>query len=357
VPRIAYGRAGPLDYAGALAGLALIGLAFRLGLRGRGRLAHVLALAVVALLLQFYALPLLSAGLAVNAPRAGIPPARTLGLSGAQDVPFPATDGVRLSGWLVPGRNGAGVVLAHGSHDSRLDVRRHLRMLARAGYAVLAFDARGHGASAGRPNALGWAGDADVAGAVAFLHRRVTGPVAVLGLSMGAEEALRAAAGGAPITAVIADGAGASTLGDSRLTSSAVVPTVVAWLTMRATELLSGRAEPAPLKGIVGRIRVPVLLVASGAHGELALARAYAERIGRSATVWHVPDAAHTEALARHPAAYAARVMRLLAGATAQRTSRRSNSPAPAAASATPSSVRPANAGGSMASWMAVRGR
>jgi pimeloyl-ACP methyl ester carboxylesterase len=227
-------------------------------------------------------------------------------------VAFRATDGVRLSGWLVPGSNGAGVVLAHGSHGSRLDTLRHLRMLSRAGYAALAFDARGHGASAGRPNALGWAGGADVAGAVAFLHRRVAGPVAVLGLSMGAEAALRAAAGGAPIAAIVADGAGASTLGDQRLASGAAVPTAVGWLTMRAAELLSGQAEPPPLAHVVGRIHVPVLLVASGAHDEDTLARAYARRIGRPATVWHVPDATHTEALARHPATYAARVMRVL---------------------------------------------
>jgi uncharacterized protein len=315
-PRIAYGRAGPLDYLGALAGLAgvgLVALAFRLALRGRSRRAHVFALPVVAVLLQFWALPLVGAGLAVNAPRTAVPPARTLGVPGARDVVFPATDGVRLSGWLVPGTNGAGVVLAHGSHGSRLDVRRHLRMLARAGYAVLAFDARGHGTSAGRPNALGWAGDADVAGAVRFLRRRVAGSVAVLGLSMGAEEALRAAGEGAPVAAVIADGAGASTLGDARLVSRAAVPTAVSWLTMRATALLSGGAEPAPLARVVGRIHVPVVLIASGARDEYALARAYARRIGPSATIWHVPDAAHTEPLARHPAAYAARVTRALA--------------------------------------------
>lgn len=298
-----------------VAGLALIGLAFRLALRGRGRRAHLLALPVAVLLLQFYAVPLLGAGLAVNAPRTAVPPARMLGLPGARDVTFRAGDGVRLSGWLVPGRNAAGVVLAHGSHGSRLDVLGHLRMLARAGYAVLAFDARGHGASSGSPNALGWAGDADVAGAVGFLHRHVTGPVAVLGLSMGAEEALRTAAEGAPVAAVVADGAGASTLGDQRLVSRAAVPTAVSWLTMRASALLSGEGEPTPLKRIVRRIRVPVLLVVSGAHDEYALARAYARRIGPSATVWHVPDAAHTEALARRRAAYSARVARVLKAA------------------------------------------
>ena len=314
-PRIAYGRAGPLDYLGVLAGLAgvaLVGLAFHLVLRGRGRRAHLLALPVVVVLLQFYALPLLTAGLAVNAPRAAIPPARTLALPGARDVAFRATDGVRLSGWLVPGTNGAGVVLAHGSHGSRLDVLGRLRLLSRAGYAVLAFDARGHGASSGRPNALGWAGAADVAGAAAFLRHRVSGRVAVLGLSMGAEEALRAASEGVPLAGIVADGAGASTTGDQRLVEGSAVPTSVSWLTMRAVELFSGDREPAPLTSVVERVSAPTLLIASNATGEEAIARRLQRRMGGRSELWYVPDAGHTKALNAHPAAYRARVVGFL---------------------------------------------
>jgi pimeloyl-ACP methyl ester carboxylesterase len=107
------------------------------------------------------------------------------------------------------------VILLHGSHGTRSDTLGHLRMLIGAGYGVLAFDARGHGQSAGQTNALGWTGARDIAGAVRFLDRQSgVDPrrIAALGLSMGAEEALRAAATGAPLSAVIADGASASTL-------------------------------------------------------------------------------------------------------------------------------------------------
>lgn len=70
---------------------------------------------------------------------------------------------------VVPGAVGAAVVLLHGSHGSRTGTLAQLRMLAAAGYGVLAFDARGHGLSAGQSNALGWRGVDDIAGAVNFL--------------------------------------------------------------------------------------------------------------------------------------------------------------------------------------------
>ena len=179
--------------------------------------------------------------------------------------------------------------------------------------AVLAFDARGHGESAGATNALGWQGSADVAGAVAFTRRQPgVERVAVLGLSMGAEAGLRAAAAGVALAAVVADGAGASTAGDQRLLSGGVLPASVTWLALRGVELLGGGDEPPALADVAGRIRVPVLLVASGARDEYAIDAIYRRRIGARAALWSVPDAEHTQALARHPAAYAARVLGLL---------------------------------------------
>jgi pimeloyl-ACP methyl ester carboxylesterase len=250
--------------------------------------------------------------------------ADTLGISGARDVSFPASDGVRLAGWYVPGRNGATVILLHGSHLSRTDTLPHLRILQTAGYGVLAFDARGHGQSQGQTNALGWSGARDVAGAVKFLRRQAgVDPqrIAALGLSMGAEEALRAAGTGVPLSAVVADGAGASTLSDDRLLPHGLAPvfTSVTWLTMRGTELVSGETEPTGLGRLVSRIRVPVLLIASNAHGEQAIDLIYTGRMGRTASLWYLPDAGHTRGLSTHPTQYAARVDAFLATALAGR--------------------------------------
>jgi uncharacterized protein len=299
----------------AVAGVVLIVLAFRIALRAQRRRVKLLAVPVSLVLLQWFVVPLVNAGLVVNVPRQEIPSAASLGVRGARDVTFPARDGVRLAGWYAPGRNGAAVILLHGSHGTRADTARHLRLLVRAGYGVLAVDARGHGDSAGKTNALGWQGADDIAGAVGFLRGEArVNPrhIAALGLSMGAEEALRAAAEGVPLAAVIADGAGASTTGDSQITSGGAVPRSISWVTMRTVELFGGGHEPQPLTDLAGRIDVPVLLIASNAAGELAIDQVYRQRIGPEGQLWNVPDAGHTDALRMNPAAYAARVTSFL---------------------------------------------
>ena len=64
-------------------------------------------------------------------------------------------DGRKLSAWYVPSRNGAAVLVSHGSGGSRGRLPRHVRMLARHGYGVLALDNPGNGESEGHSNGLG----------------------------------------------------------------------------------------------------------------------------------------------------------------------------------------------------------
>jgi len=323
VPRLVVAQASASDYTGTLflvAGVALLGLTLWLGLHGHRRLVQVLAIPLLLFVVfQWVIVPAFQAAYGTNTPRPADPPASTLGIPGARDVSFPASDGVRLVGWYVPGKNGAAVILLHGSHVSRASTLPHLRMLAQAGYAVLAYDARGHGQSDGQTSTLGWTEDADIAGAITFLrHQPGVDPerIAALGLSMGAMDALRAAADGIALRAVIADGAGAGTFGDLAILDGQGFMAPVAlsgdWLSMRATELLSGTREPPALVSIVGKIRVPVLLIASNKPGELTNDQAYRERIGSHAALWYVPDAGHVAALETHPHDYTARVSAFL---------------------------------------------
>ena len=328
VPHAVLTGLGGADLTGILAtgaGIALVMLAFWIALHDRRRVVKLaLAIPVCFVVAQWLIEPAINAGIATHATRPAIASAATLGFPGARDVTFRARDGVRLSGWYVPGRTGAAVILLHGSHGTRTDTLAQLRMLAAHGYGVLAFDARGHGRSSGETNALGWRGADDIAGAVGFLDHQ-TGVdahrIAALGLSMGAEEALRAAADGIPLRAVVADGAGASTLGDQQIVSHALAPIFLSetWLTLRAIELVSGESEPPSLKSVVGHIHIPVLLIASNAPDELAIDNAYQRRIGPSAAVWYLGDTSHTNGLATHPEAYAARVGAFLTAALARR--------------------------------------
>ncbi|NLE87562.1 MAG: alpha/beta fold hydrolase [Myxococcales bacterium] len=66
-----------------------------------------------------------------------------------QEVSIDAPDGVSLSAWYVPPRNGAAVALFHGYAGDRLQLTFEAVELARRGYGVLLGDARAHGRSGG----------------------------------------------------------------------------------------------------------------------------------------------------------------------------------------------------------------
>jgi pimeloyl-ACP methyl ester carboxylesterase len=287
-------------------------------LRGRPRWLQVATWIVAVLVVaQWLALPFVVAMLTLHAPGGDPPPATSLGIAGARDVRVPAADGTSLAAWWVPGAGRAAVVLLHGAHNSRADVVGHLRVLHDAGFGVLAVDARGHGASGGRPNALGWAGTEDVAGTVAYLRTMgvEADRIGAVGLSMGGEEALRAGAAGVPLRAIVADGAGASTSGDAALVEGGVLARSVSWMSMRMVALLGGRGEPSALADVAAHIQAPVLLIASGARDEATFARALAARIGPAAEVWQIPRAPHTGGLETDAAAYRRRVVAFLRAA------------------------------------------
>lgn len=313
LPDVVLNGPAVFDLAGVavgLGGLALVVVAYLGALRGRRWPAKLAAVGLTLVLLQWFALPLVTGALVSSAGRGDVDPAATLALAGARDVRFSASDGVAIAGWFVAGRNEAAVVVMHGSHGTRESTAGHVRALARAGFTVLSIDARGHGESGGDPNAAGWTSVPDVAGAVAFLREAGIDPARIggLGLSMGGEVMLRAAAGDAGLRALAADGAGASTLGDMRIADPGAIPTSVSWVSMRSAELLSGDREPAPLEQVAADIAAPVLLIASGARDERAIDERYRRVIGADAELWYVGDAGHTRAFDEHPRQYASRV-------------------------------------------------
>jgi len=121
---------------------------------------RLLAVPAALVLLEFVLLPLTVAVNATNRPPSPLGPATPAryGL-GYQDVAFRTADGVRLSAWYIPTRNGAAVVLLPGAGSTRTSVLGQAAVLARHGYGTLLVDTRGHGRSGGHAMDFGWWGD------------------------------------------------------------------------------------------------------------------------------------------------------------------------------------------------------
>jgi fermentation-respiration switch protein FrsA (DUF1100 family) len=189
-------------------------------------------------------------------------------------------------------------------------------MLVRHGYGVLLLDRRGEGESEGDINLYGWDGEADVDAAVRYLRGRadVDDPrIGGLGLSVGGEMLLAAAARNPDLSAVVSEGAGVRSLAEHLHTPGvgAVERWLTPWLTQTAAvAVLSNTSPPDDLVDLVARIAprdVLLIQAADGAGGE-ELNVAYYEAAGRPKALWTVPDGGHTGALAAHPQEYERRV-------------------------------------------------
>jgi hypothetical protein len=235
-----------------------------------------------------------------------------------EDVSFETSDGLTLKGWYVPSKNGAAVI----SFPGRKGSQKPARMLARHGYGVLVFDRRGEGESDGEPNIFGWGGDRDIKAAIRFLQERPDvdpDRIGGIGLSVGGEMMLEAAAETDELRAVVSEGAGARAYSDTidemevsgvggseKLLNAAGTAVRTGALTVFTNE------TPAEnLTGLVGRIAPrPVMFIAApnSNHGE-ELNRRYYAAAQEPKTLWEIPESKHTGGIDARPAEYERRVV------------------------------------------------
>jgi dienelactone hydrolase len=267
-----------------------------------------------AVVLAFAVLPL---GFAYVATHVARPPVDEVDLGGGpvEEVELRTSDGLRLEGSYVPSRNGAAVIVAFG----RKGTQRPARMLARHGYGVLIFDRRGEGDSDGDPNAYAWdEGERDLRAAIAFLRRRPDvepGRVGGLGLSVGGETMLQAAAHTRQLRAVVSEGASSRSVGELLSVPGAGWGTVAPTAVITAgTALFSDAVPPPHLVDLVGRIapRAVFLIYATdGTGGEEHRAnRAFHRAAGEPKAIWEIPEAGHVGGLEARPREYEQRVTR-----------------------------------------------
>jgi fermentation-respiration switch protein FrsA (DUF1100 family) len=129
-----------------------------------------------------------------------------LGIPTYEDIRLVTSDGLTLTAWYIPPRNGAVVICVHGMGGNRTQFLDEAAFLQRKKYGVLLLDLRNHGESEGDKTTLGLYETRDIAAAVAFIRQRegADAAVAAFGHSMGAATVLLATAQIPEIEAVIA---------------------------------------------------------------------------------------------------------------------------------------------------------
>ena len=211
------------------------------------------------------------------------------------DVTFEASDGLELSGWYRPSRNGAAVLVVHGGSSDRKGSVRHAKLLARHGYGVLLYDARGRGESDGSENNYGWDWPKDIAGALGFLERR--------------EDVDPGRIGAVGLAALVADGAAAGSFSDWERLRGTELGTVPGWMMFSTIRVLSGDPPSRPLADQVRKIESPTLLISAGTDVERDFNVLYDEAAGDGPIEhWNLPGAHHTGAIHEYPDHYERRV-------------------------------------------------
>jgi fermentation-respiration switch protein FrsA (DUF1100 family) len=234
---------------------------------------------------------------------------------------FRTSDGVRLSAWYIPTTNHAAVVTVPGSGSNRAATLGQATVLARHGYGVLMVDPRGQGRSGGHAMDAGWYGDHDVTAAVTFLQQQPNvdpARVGVLGLSMGGEEAIGAAASDPAIHAVVAEGATNRTAADKTgylpggITGA--IQRGLDQLTYGTAALLSPAPQPGTLHSAIVHARTtPFLLIAAGHGVDEPKAVNYLRTAAPDRVqTWTVPGASHVHGLATSPAQWTSQVTTFL---------------------------------------------
>jgi hypothetical protein len=303
------------DVTGVLAlaaGVVLVGLSVAIPWRHRGEGSwRSRAVAIPAGLLAAFVVvgPVTMGIVATHKWREPIGPAPDAAYA---DVTFEASDGLELSGWYRPSRNGAAVLVVHGGSSDRKGSVHHAKLLARHGYGVLLYDARGRGRSDGSENNFGWDWSKDIAGALDFLERRADvdpGRIGAVGLSTGADALIDVAGERPEIAALVTDGAAAGSFSDWERLRGTDIGTVPGWMMFSTIRVLSGDPPSRPLEDQVRKIESPTLLISAGTDVERDFNVLYDEAAADGPVEhWNLPDAHHTDAIHEYPDDYERRV-------------------------------------------------
>jgi fermentation-respiration switch protein FrsA (DUF1100 family) len=225
------------------------------------------------------------------------------------DITLETADGLRLSGWYTPPENETVILVAHG-HASHRWTDMHV-FFAEAGYGVLSWDFRAHGASEGDLSTIGYYEAVDVETALDFaLNQEGVNCVGAWGGSMGGAAVILAAARRPEIQAVVVDSAFAAIEDELEIVVRlSLMRPFVRFLLEQQTGLKAEMFKP---EDQISEINPrPVFIIQGLADGVIALDSA--ERLYASAVepryIWTEPNVGHLGMRNAYPEVYQTRVI------------------------------------------------
>lgn len=283
---------------------------------------RLLAVPAVLAALQFLVLPGVGAVMATHVPPTPVVDSEANGLGlPYRTVDITTVEDVLLRAWWIPSRNRAALVLRHGAGSNRSAVVRQAAVLARHGFGVLLMDARGHGDSEGRAMDFGWWGTDDISAGIDWLTAQASVDserIGLVGMSMGGEEAIGAAASDPRVRAVVAEGASARTGADIAylpLDVEGLVRRIESMVMYPLADLMTDAPDPLDLRSAAAVTSSPIMLIASVEAGEVDAAQYIRGTSGERVMIWPVEVGGHTESLESAPTIWESRVLAFLDGA------------------------------------------
>jgi uncharacterized protein len=309
------------DYTSVLslvAGLVLIGLSIVIAWtsrRSQGNLLwrvtrRSLIGALVAAIAFLVVLPLGVSYYATHSSGEGLTSAPDLGVPSSA-VRMRTPDGLWITGWYAPSRNGAAVIVLPGSSG-----QTQAAVLAGHGYGVLLVNRRGEADSEGDPNLFGWGGNYDITAAVDFLRARPEVEperIGGIGFSVGGEMLLQYAAESTSLAAVVSEGAGSRSIKESLELSGGmrVAELASAPVMSGSLILMSDQMAPPNLAALLRDMDPKPMFLIWGEKGqpaEIDFGPIYADA-APFAQSWEIPGAGHIGGLRTAPEDYEHRVV------------------------------------------------
>ena len=240
------------------------------------------------------------------------------GVALLRNMSFQSPDGLRLAGWYVPSKNHAAIVLTHGTNTDRSSMLPELRLLADAGFGVLAFDWPGLGDSEGE---VLWDDSARHAltAAVDWLSAREdvdAQRIGGLGFSIGGFMMTQVAAGDRRLRAVVLEGTPTSFDAYLKLHHGrwGILGEWPARWAIRRSGLLAAAWAP---QRLIAAIAPRSLLIIGGSRDEeipAAMERELYSAAGEPKALWIVPGAQHGNYAQASPAEYPRRLLTFFSG-------------------------------------------